>query len=569
MNSTEGAIVVVEETTTVAASNPWDDATWILTSTFIVFTMQSGFGMLESGAVSRKHECNIMMKNCLDVIFGGLSYWSMGFAFSFGSSWHGLIGYSDFFTTVTEENHLGTTYAQYFYQLALCTTSTTVVSGALAERFSFGCYMIFSIFNTLIYCVPVHWLWSPQGWLNKLGAIDIGGSGVVHMVGGLTGLVGAWMVGPRTGRYDGSTSRDFERMDSPTNSLLGMFILWWGWLGFNCGSTYGVAGGKWKLASVAAVTTINASVAGGFVAFIISYIAKSGKFELHYIISGTLGGLVSITSQCAVVAPLEAFAIGLIGGALTIGCHELITRVLRVDDPVGSVSVHGVGGAWGVISFAIFAHSDFTEVGLIEEAGLINGGHISLLGKQLVYVLVVGGWTVLATYITLKPLDLLIGLRANIVVEILGADVVEHSLAGCYDHSTNLLFDELHNVVGHVNTRSSTLVKDLEMLYKKLQATNRANYILKLRRGWGETNRDSSLYASRRKYNWAGIVGNNRFFLYGATEPNQQQDVEVAQQQGDNGQETPDDMNNDSLRRRNTPNIHPDLPSENFGYLPD
>merc|ERR1712226_526464 len=506
----------------------------------------------------------------------------MGYALSFGTSWHGLIGYTEFFTTVTESNQFGTTYAQYFYQLALCTTSTTVVSGSLAERFSFSCYMIFSVFNTLIYCVPAHWLWAPDGWLNKLGAIDVGGSGIVHMVGGLTGLVGAWMVGPRTGRYDGSTSRDYERMDNPTNSLLGMFILWWGWLGFNCGSTYGVAGGRWKLASVAAVTTINASVAGGFVAFVISYIVKKGKFELHYIISGTMGGLVSITSQCALVAPLEAFVVGAVGGALVIGGHELITRVLKVDDPVGSVSVHGIGGLWGVISFAIFVHSDYTEVGLINDQGILNGGHISFLGKQIVYAVSVTAWTLVATYVTLKILDLLIGLRANIVVEMLGADIVEHSLSGSYDHKTKLLFDELHNVVGRVDTGSPTVVEDLERLYKKLQATNRANYILKLRRGWGETNRDSSLYSSRRKCNWAGLVGDNKFFLYGASDAKLQgkqhaSRVNLVEERGGNTQRPNEEdivgqeeaNYHHSLRRRNSPNVHPHLPRDNNGYLPD
>ena len=228
-----------------------DDATWILTSAFIIFTMQSGFGLLESGLVSRKNEVNIMVKNAVDVIFGGLAYWCFGFAFSFGEE-NGSNGFSgfDMFFTDADETKMSSVFAKYFFQLSFATTATTIVSGALAERTNLKAYIAFSFFNTLTYCFPAHWIWSKHGWLRKLGAIDIAGSSAVHVVGGTSGLVATLYLGPRYGRFRKRRSgRSFNRMACPTNVILGTFMLWWGWLGFNCGSTFGISGGKWKLAA--------------------------------------------------------------------------------------------------------------------------------------------------------------------------------------------------------------------------------------------------------------------------------------------------------------------------------
>ena len=224
-----------------------DDATWILTSAFIIFTMQSGFGLLESGLVSRKNEVNIMVKNAIDVIFGGLAYWIFGFSFSFGDikRSNGYTGVGKFFTDA-EVDEMGSVFAKYFFQLSFATTATTIVSGALAERTNLKAYMAFSFFNTSTFCFPAHWIWSHNGWLKKLGAIDIAGSSAVHIVGGASGLVATLYLGPRLGCFRG---RLFNSMASPTNVILGTFMLWWGWLGFNCGSTFGITGSKWKLAA--------------------------------------------------------------------------------------------------------------------------------------------------------------------------------------------------------------------------------------------------------------------------------------------------------------------------------
>ena len=226
----------------------YEDATWILTSAFIILTMQSGFGLLESGMVSLKNEANIMVKNAVDVIFGGLSYWIFGFAFSFGIIDRGNpfcgLGY---FVTDADESEMGQVYSEYFFQLSFATTATTIVSGAMAERISLRAYILYSFLNTLTYTFPAHWIWAENGWLRKMGAVDIAGCGPVHLVGGVSGLVATMMLKPRIGRFDMNIPP--KAMASPTNVLLGTFMLWWGWLGFNCGSTFGVTGVKWKLAS--------------------------------------------------------------------------------------------------------------------------------------------------------------------------------------------------------------------------------------------------------------------------------------------------------------------------------
>ena len=210
--------------------------------------MQSGFGLLESGMVSLKNEANIMVKNAVDVIFGGLSYWIFGFAFSFGIIDRGNpfcgLGY---FVTDADESEMGQVYSEYFFQLSFATTATTIVSGAMAERINLRAYILYSFLNTLTYTFPAHWIWAENGWLRKMGAVDIAGCGPVHLVGGVSGLVATMMLKPRSGRFD--VNIPSEAMASPTNVLLGTFMLWWGWLGFNCGSTFGVTGMKWKLAS--------------------------------------------------------------------------------------------------------------------------------------------------------------------------------------------------------------------------------------------------------------------------------------------------------------------------------
>ena len=224
-----------------------DDATWILTSAFIIFTMQSGFGLLEAGLVSRKNETNIMFKNAIDVIYGGLAYWIFGFALSFGKSGNSFVGWGDFFVD-SDDDDFGI-FAKYFFQLSFATTATTIVSGAMAERVDINAYIAFSFANTLSYSFPAHWVWDDKGFLSELGVVDVAGCGPVHLVGGIAAIVAAVMLKPRKSKFDRDGKPRDIRMASPTNVLLGTFMLWWGWLGFNCGSTFGISGIKWKLAS--------------------------------------------------------------------------------------------------------------------------------------------------------------------------------------------------------------------------------------------------------------------------------------------------------------------------------
>lgn len=225
------------------------DATWILTSAFIIFTMQSGFGLLESGMASKKNETNIMVKNAVDIISSGLAYWVFGFAFIFGDEQgsNPFIGFGHFFTNVSGKN-MSQLYAKYFFQLSFATTATTIISGAMAERVKMKSYIIFSFLIILPYSIPAHWIWGKNGWLRELGAVDIAGSGPVHVVGGVSGLVATMYLGARQKRFDKKVPTE-KPMSSPTNVLLGTFMMWWGWLGFNCGSTFGITGIKWELAS--------------------------------------------------------------------------------------------------------------------------------------------------------------------------------------------------------------------------------------------------------------------------------------------------------------------------------
>ncbi len=214
---------------TFYATTRWDDATWILTSAFIIFTMQSGFGLLESGSVSQKNEVNIMVKNAVDVLFGGLSYWMVGYGFSFGMEpgSNPFIGVGDFFVDASDtDEDLGHIFAHFFFHASFATTATTIVSGAMAERTRLEAYIVFSFVNTFIYVFPAHWMWAENGWLKQQGAVDIAGAGAVHLVGGVTGLVATLIMKPRAGRFrDGSTGSP-PAMGSPTNAIFGMFMLW-------------------------------------------------------------------------------------------------------------------------------------------------------------------------------------------------------------------------------------------------------------------------------------------------------------------------------------------------------
>lgn len=404
----------------------WDDATWILTSSFIIFTMQSGFGLLEAGCVSAKNEVNIMVKNAVDVVFGGITYWAYGYGLSFGDSQYSnpFVGIGKFLVDGDDSKDIGQIYSTFIFQLSFATTATTIVSGAMAERTKLTAYTIFSFLNTIVYCIPAHWIWANNGFLKTLGAVDIAGSGGVHLLGAVSALVAAIMLGPRKGRYDNERK---HQLGNPTNALVGMFMLWWGWLGFNCGSTFGISGGKWILAAKSAVTTINASVGGGVAGLTYTFIVNKRKFLVGDLVNSVLGSLVSITASCAIVRPWEAIIIGAIGAIFVVCFCPLLDRV-KIDDPVGAFAVHGIGGFWGMLAVGIFGDDDKIERITGGRVGLTHGGGFYLLGVQTLAIVCIVGWSGFISFIQLYLINKTIGLRLSPEEEELGSDFVEHDI---------------------------------------------------------------------------------------------------------------------------------------------
>ncbi|XP_038073148.1 putative ammonium transporter 2 isoform X2 [Patiria miniata] len=371
-----------------------------------------------------------MVKNAVDVIFGGITYWTVGYAFSFGDPVHqnqnAFSGYGNFFLDVqSNSSEIGQRYSHFIFQLAFATTATTIVSGAMVERTRLEAYIIFSLLNTLISSFPSHWVWSEVGFLYKMGVVDVAGGGPVHIAGGVTGLVATLMLRPRHRRYKTS---DPPPMGSPTNAILGMFMLWWGWLGFNCGSTQGITKDKWALAARSAVATICSSMAGGIAGITLSYLTKRRKFDIGYLIDGVLGALVSITAMCTLCPPKFSLVIGLIGGCIACGGVELLNK-LKIDDPVGVVPVHFFCGIWSLVAAGLFVkHDDIVEQGEVVHDGLFMGGGWTLLGIQLLAVVCISAWCGIIACLILKILSMTIGLRFPFHEELLGADMVEHSI---------------------------------------------------------------------------------------------------------------------------------------------
>ncbi|CAL1272085.1 unnamed protein product [Larinioides sclopetarius] len=407
-----------------------------MTSSFIIFTMQSGFGLLESGYVNRKNEVNIMVKNAIDVIFGGLGYWMFGYAFSFGEEpgSNFFIGIGGFFLDAQEKD-MGMVFSTYIFQLSFATTATTIVSGAMAERCNFVAYCLFSFFNTVIFSLPAGWVWTTRGFLYYLNVVDIAGCSAVHLVGGTSALVAAIMLKPRLGRYDNGDNSSLS-LGSPTNALVGMFMLWWGWLGFNCGSTFGVSGHKWKYAARSAIVTINSSVGGGIAALVFSYFTHRKKFIVTYLINGILASLVAITGGCALYHPWEALIVGAVGSLLA-NCTVPLLDKLHVDDPVGAIAVHGAGSIWGMLAVGLFIESDTLMELSHGLTGLFRGGGWKLLGVQVLAVVVVSTWSMVATFLLLFIINKFVPIRMTPEEEKAGADLVEHNIRYDYDPSAN------------------------------------------------------------------------------------------------------------------------------------
>ncbi|KAF2900319.1 hypothetical protein ILUMI_05865 [Ignelater luminosus] len=422
---------------------PWlyditqEDTNWIITSSFMIFTMQTGFGMLESGCVSIKNEVNIMMKNVVDIVLGGLTYWLFGFALSFGRSpyTNPFIAFGDFCVDPDLDDPIkGAIYAAFIFQMSFATTATTIVSGAMAERCNFKAYCLFSLLNTVVYCVPAGWVWGDHGFLKKLGAVDIAGSGPVHLIGGSSAFASAIMLGPRLGRYDNGL--DPLPLGSPVNAVMGLFVLWWGWLAFNSGSTYGLTGAKYEYAARAAVMTMIASFGGGCTSIAYSLIRLKGKIEVIDIINGVLGSLVAVTAGCFLYEGWAALIVGAIGAIVACMSMPLLDRA-GIDDPVGASSVHGLGGIWGVLAVGLFAQNPLPLETTNGRSGLFKGGGWYLLGIQALSCVCLASWGFFVSVVMLWCINKIVTIRMEVHMELMGADLTEHLSAfrPCLDTS--------------------------------------------------------------------------------------------------------------------------------------
>jgi Amt family ammonium transporter len=402
------------------------DTGWTLIAAVLVMFMQAGFAMLTAGFSRSKNACNMLMKNLMDFCFGTIAYWAVGFGLMFGAG-NLLFGQSGFFLIDSGNTFESLSWSRvpleckYFFQLVFCATAATIVAGAMAERTKFIAYVFYSILITaIIYPIVGHWIWG-GGWLAKLGMWDFAGSTVVHSTGGWLALTGAIMLGPRAGKYNPDGSSNVIAGHSIPLATLGTFILWFGWFGFNPGSTMALVS---DIAHIAATTNL-AGAAGGISAMITSWWMFK-KADVSMALNGVLGGLVSITASCAFVSAGSAVWIGIIGGVLVVLGVIFIDQYLHVDDPVGAIAVHGICGTWGTLALGLFAQDKFAPG--TTGNGIFFGGSWKLLGSQALGVIAVFAWCMAAGFLLFYVIKQLVGLRVSREEELRGLDIDEHGM---------------------------------------------------------------------------------------------------------------------------------------------
>jgi Amt family ammonium transporter len=397
-----------------------------MVAAILVFFMQPGFALIESGLTRAKNACNIMMKNVLDFAFGVIAFAIIGYSFMYGDSIGGIIGWNSDYVFMKDALMVGNdtaatnlVAAEWFFQVVFAATAATIASGAMAERTKFIAYILYSIAITcVIYPIVGHWIWSADGWLTQLGMRDYAGSTVVHSVGAWAGLAGAIALGARKGKY----SPEGKPLPIPGHNMpmatLGCFILIVGWFGFNAGSTLGATD---DMAYVAMVTLIAASA--GCIGATIATWVKFKKPDLSMTLNGCLAGLVSITACCGSVSIIGAMFIGVAGGVIAVFSVLFFERVLKVDDPVGAISVHGLCGIWGTLSVGLFG-STAIDGGLASD-GLFYGGGAQL-GIQMIGILAVFAFVFPSCFFLFKLISVTIGLRVSEEEELEGLDISEH-----------------------------------------------------------------------------------------------------------------------------------------------
>ena len=388
------------------------DTIWVAICGAIIFFMEGGFALLEAGFVRSKNAMSIIAKVIIDITFGGIAFYLIGFGIAYGNS----NGWFAFDTGITMKDiGLGLTVSNklfWFIQLGFAIAAISIVSGAVAERMKIWSYAIYVfIFCAVMYPLVANWVWNPNGWLALRGFNDFAGSAAVHAMGGFSALAAAIVLGPRIGKY----RKNGEVNAIPGHNLplaaIGAFILWFGWFGFNPGSTLGAVG-NWELIGTVATNTFLASAAGGISTMFYTYF-RYGQIDITMTINGVLAGLVAITAGCNVVGPNAAIIIGLIAGVL-VDIAVLYIDKLKIDDPVGAIAVHGVNGFFGALAVGLFA----------TEGGLFFGGGTAMLATQALGVLVIGAFGFVFTFILMKIMQKTVGIRISMVEESAGIDAV-------------------------------------------------------------------------------------------------------------------------------------------------
>ena len=433
---------------------------WFLIGAALVFWMQAGFAMVEAGFTRAKNTGNILMKNLMDFCIGTVVFILIGFGLFLGEDWMGILGKPgfDIFTNYAEFD-----WSNFVFNLVFCATTATIVSGAMAERTKFISYCVYSaIISAVIYPIEAHWTWG-GGWLAQIGFHDFAGSNCIHMVGGISALIGAAMLGPRIGKYTKDKYGIITKVNAfPGHNLplgcLGVFILWLGWYGFNGAAATSVA----ELGSIFVTTTIAPAIAT-VVCMVFTWI-KYGKPDVSMCLNASLAGLVAITAPCDVCDAFGAIIIGAVAGVLVVFGVWLLDYVLRIDDPVGAVAVHCLNGIWGTIAVGLFAtdtapafargYGDGVNFGANQIAGegLFYGGGFHQLGLQLEGMLATAAWTAVTITIAYMIIKAIFGLRVTEEEEIVGLDAMEHGLTSAYAGFS--IMDVSNTMIMEVNDRT-------------------------------------------------------------------------------------------------------------------
>ena len=408
-------------------------AVWFLIGAALVFWMQAGFAMVETGFTRAKNAGNILMKNLMDFCIGTCVFILIGFSFLLGEDWLGFIGKPGFDIFTAYENF---DFSGFVFNLVFCATTATIVSGAMAERTKFLSYCIYSaVISALIYPIEAHWIWG-GGWLAQLGFHDFAGSCAIHMVGGISALIGAKILGPRIGKFTKDKNGKITGVNAfPGHNLplgcLGVFILWLGWYGFNGAACTSVE----QLGSVFLTTTVAPSIAT-VVCMIFTWV-RYGKPDVSMCLNASLAGLVAITAPCDVTDAFGAIVIGAVAGLLVVFGVWLLDNKLHIDDPVGAVAVHCINGIWGTIAVGLFATPTAPGYAIANASGetlkgLFYGGGFELLGLQLLGFASVALWTAMTITVTFLVIKKIVGLRVTAQEETVGLDLEEHGLASAY-----------------------------------------------------------------------------------------------------------------------------------------